>query len=221
MMGTKMPSAGRARLASFVLVFLPLVAPARVVGQEPLMLVVPGSPWTLTLPKAGFELQPAKISPDGRSGYFMASDRRLGLNISFFVEPAEKCKTSRECRDLLRKDGFAHLGKAENVKAFEIGDVSVVECFVSEFKGIRVKQQNMFAEFVVDGYWVDAHISKMPYTQQDHEMFEKLVKSIAFVPKAGGAADARRITIFENRQVAVALPRDRFAMSPPFVKEDK
>jgi hypothetical protein len=46
-----------------------------------------------------------------------------------------------------------------------------------------VKQQNMYAEFVVDGYWVDLHISKVLYEPKDHVLFEELVKSIKFEPK--------------------------------------
>jgi hypothetical protein len=129
-------------------------------------------------------MESATISPDGRKGYLMASDKRSGLNVSFFVEPAEKCKSSRECRDMVQNLGFGRLGAVENVAAFEIGDVSVVECFVAEFKGMPVKQQNLFAEFVAQEYWVDMHVSKVNDTEEDCELFERLVKTVTFVSKA-------------------------------------
>ena len=147
---------------------------------------VPKTPWVLMLPGDGVTVREQRITPDGGSGYFFLTDDTNGINISFFIEPAQNCKSSQECRDMVQKAGFAHLGKAENIVPSEIGDVSVVECFVPEFKGIAVKQQNLFAEFVVQGYWVDLHISKVQYAKADHERFEQLVKGITFVPKGKG-----------------------------------
>ena len=162
---------------------LALLARVDGLAQEQLTLVVPGAPWTLTFPKADFEMESSAVSPDGRKGHLMASDKRSGLNVSFFVEPAEKCKSSRECRDMVQNVGLARLGTVENVAAFEIDDVSVVECFVAEFKGMPVKQQNLFAEFVAQGYWVDMHVSKVNSTEEDCGLLERLVKTVAFVSK--------------------------------------
>jgi hypothetical protein len=41
----------------------------------------------------------------------------------------------------------------------------------------------LYAEFVVDGFWVDFHISKVLYKPEEHELFEQLVKAIKFEPK--------------------------------------
>ena len=153
------------------------------VAQEQLTLLVPGAPWSLVLPKGGFDMQPAKISPDGKQGSFSASDKAAGLNVSFFVEPASKCHSSRECRDMVQKAGFARMGTVENISASELGDVSIVECFVPEFKGAPVKQQHLFAEFVVQGYWVDMHVSKVLYKQADRALLEALVRSVSFSPR--------------------------------------
>jgi hypothetical protein len=51
------------------------------------------------------------------------------------------------------------------------------------FRGTPVKQQNMYVEFVKDGYWVDLHISKVLYKLEEHELFERLIKSIKFEMK--------------------------------------
>ena len=146
----------------------------------------PEAPWVLTLPGEGFEMREHQIKPDGSSGYFFMTNETTGLNVSFFIEPAQKCKSSRECRDMVQRAGFAHVGKVENIRASEVGDVSTVECFVPEAKGMPLKQQHLFAEFVVQGYWVDMHISKVRYTAEDHEGFEQLVKGTSFVPKEKG-----------------------------------
>jgi hypothetical protein len=44
---------------------------------------------------------------------------------------------------------------------------------------------DMYAQYVSQGYWVDLHISKVLYEKADHGLFEKLVNSVAFVPKVG------------------------------------
>jgi hypothetical protein len=51
------------------------------------------------------------------------------------------------------------------------------------FRNMPFKQQNMYAEFVVDGFWVDFHISKVLYTPEEHVLFEELVKAVKFEPK--------------------------------------
>lgn len=66
----------------------------------------------------------------------------------------------------------------------EIGEVSVVECFVPEARGVPVRQQHLFAEFVVKGYWVDMHVSKVLYKPEDREQIERLVKGVSFHSKA-------------------------------------
>ena len=46
---------------------------------------------------------------------------------------------------------------------------------------------DMYAEFVSQDYWVDVHISKVLYKKEDHALFEKVINSIAFVPKTSSS----------------------------------
>jgi hypothetical protein len=146
-------------------------------------VTLPFAPWVMKVPGEGAKVAERTIKPDGRSGYFLLRNDASGLNVSFFIEPARKCTSSRECRDMVQKAGFAHLGRAEKITPSEIGDISVVECFVPDFRGMPVQQQHLFAEFVVQGYWVDMHVSKVLYTPADRERFEQLVKGISFRSK--------------------------------------
>ena len=75
----------------------------------------------------------------------------------------------------------------QNVVQAEIGDIHYFEFMVPSFMGQPVQQQNMYAEFVVDGFWVDLHISKVLYKSTEHELFERIVKSIKFEPKESKA----------------------------------
>lgn len=71
----------------------------------------------------------------------------------------------------------------QNVRLSEIGDISTLELLVPEFRGAPIRQQNMYAQFVLNGYWVDLHLSKVQYQDQDRELFERMVKSVRFEPK--------------------------------------
>lgn len=156
---------------------------AQAPAAGPIGFTVPRAPWVLTVPGEGMTVREQKVKPDGTSGYFYMTGGSTGLNVSFFIEPASKCSSSRDCRDMVQKAGFAHIGKVENIVASQIGDVSVVECFLPEFKGIALRQQHLFAEFVLQGYWVDMHVSKAGFAPTDRQQFESLVSAISFAPK--------------------------------------
>jgi hypothetical protein len=144
---------------------------------------VPAAPWTLTFPAGNFVVERRQIKLDGRNGYFLMTDDQKGLTVSFFIEPAVHCKDSKACRDMVWKMGNPAWVNPKNQASSEIGDVSVLEFLLPEFQGQPVQQQNMYAEFVVEGFWVDFHISKVLYKPEEHEMFERLIKSIKFEPK--------------------------------------
>jgi Protein of unknown function (DUF4019) len=74
----------------------------------------------------------------------------------------------------------------QNLVLSEIGGVSYFEFLMPTAKGVPVRQQHMYAQFVVEGYWVDLHVSKPLYEPREHELFERLVKSVRFEPKKEG-----------------------------------
>lgn len=151
--------------------------------EKRISFTVPAAPWTMTLPADDFELKQKNIKPDGRSGYFYIVDDQKHLNVSFFIEPVGGCKDSKSCRDMVWKAGNPAWETPQNVVLSEIGDVSFFEFLLPTFRGQPIQQQNMYAQFVIDGFWVDVHISKVLYKPDEHELFERLVKSIKFEPK--------------------------------------
>jgi hypothetical protein len=152
-------------------------------NEERLMFTVPTAPWVLSLPKTGMMLHEQKSKPDGSGVYYSFSDEQNQLMISFFIEPVKECKDSKSCRDMVLKAGNPGWENPQGMVQAEIGDVSYFEFFIPSFQGVPLKQQNMYAEFVKDGYWVDLHISKILYEPQDHELFERVVKSVKFEAK--------------------------------------
>jgi hypothetical protein len=158
-------------------------------NEKRLSFTVPGAPWTLTLPAGDFEVAERKLKPDGSAGYFYITSEKLQLNVSFYIEPVSTCKTSKDCRDMVWKMGNPAWEKPKNFVSAEIGEVSYFEFLMPSFQGMPLKQQNMYAEFVVDGYWVDLHISKVLYKPEEHKLFEELVKAVKFEPRETKTTD--------------------------------
>jgi hypothetical protein len=148
--------------------------------EKRLSFTIPSAPWSLTLPAADFELAQQKLKPDGSGGYFYLTDQQSHLNVSFFIEPVGKCKDSKSCRDMVLKAGNPTWENLQNVKSSQLGEVYYFEFLMPSLKGVAFRQQNMYAQFVVDGYW---HISKVLYEPEEHVLFEDLVKAIKFEPK--------------------------------------
>ena len=148
-----------------------------------LRFTVSAAPWTLTLPAGDFVEAQRKLKPDGTAGYFYLTNERLHLIVSFFIEPVSKCKDSKSCRDLVLKAGNPSWENPTNLVSSQIGEVSCFEFLMPSFRGQPVQQQHMYAEFVVDGFWVDLHISKVLYQPEQRKLFEDLVKAIKFEKK--------------------------------------
>lgn len=152
-------------------------------GEKRMAFTVPAAPWTLTLPAGDFKVAQREVKPDGKSGYFYLTGDKSHLNVSFFIEPALQCKDSKACRDMVWQAGNPMWENPQNVVSSQIGDVSYFEFFMASLRSVPFQQQNMYAEFVVDGFWVDFHISKVLYKPEEHVLFEQLVKAIKFEPK--------------------------------------
>lgn len=172
-------------LLTLSVLLLPGQTPANAgsLDDKPIGLTVPAAPWTLTLPGDGLAIKTQRLKPDGRYGYFLLNDSKRKLSISMYIEPAVNCKSSKECRDMVWKAGNPNWENPQNVVLSEIGDVSFFEFLIPSFEGVPVRQQHMYAQFVVDGFWVDLHISKPLYQPHEHKLFEEVVKSVKFEPK--------------------------------------
>jgi hypothetical protein len=147
-------------------------------------LTVPKAPWTVSLAGASLAIERQQVKPDGQQGYFVLTDSKNNITVSLFIEPVVKCKSSKECRDYVWKLGNPAWKNPENVVLSQIGDISCLELMVPEWEGRKLRQQNLYAEFVLDNYWVDLHISKVLYKPEEHKLFEDIVKSVKFASKS-------------------------------------
>lgn len=169
---------------TFVLVFLlPVFITAQTVNEDRIAFTTSDAPWLVSLNSKDLDIQDQQIKHDKKSGYFLLSNQKEGFTVSLFIEPAIKCKTSADCRDFVWKTDNPKWGKVQQVIQSKIGDVSYFEFFRPTVQGQSLQMQDMYAEFVEDGYWVDLHLSKVQYKKEDHLLFENFIKSIKFLPK--------------------------------------
>jgi hypothetical protein len=157
-------------------------------SDNTIRLTVPAAPWTLRLPSGGFVIAREQVKPDGRHGYFSMQDKQTYLSLSLFIEPVDKCSDSKSCRDMVWKLGNPAWENPQNIVMSKIGDVHFFEFLMPSFRGQPVQQQNMYAQFVVDGFWVDMHISKILYKPEEHKLFEDIIKSVKFETKKSRGA---------------------------------
>lgn len=162
------------------------------------------APWTLRILGNDLDITNMQAKSDEASAYFMLSSASTKLNVSVFIEPVGKCKTSDECRDYLLDLGNPAWGKFEQLSKGKIKDFSYFEFYRPEVKGQPVKMFDMYAQYVSQGYWVDLHISKVLYTKEDHALFEKVINSVVFVPRAGAAVTAFDTQLGKGRAAASA-----------------
>ena len=165
------------------LLLLSFVATAATSQEKRLEFTLAEAPWTLTIPADNFKLAEKKMRDDGVGAYFYLTDEKQDINLSMFIEPVKDCRDSRSCRDMIWKLGNPEWVNPQNVMQSQIGSISTLELMVPKFQGMEIKQQNVYAEFVVAGFWVDMHLSKVLYKPEDHKLFERIVSSVKFEPK--------------------------------------
>src|SRR5678815_1285764 len=121
---------------------------ARNQSDRPINITIPAVPWALTLPGKHLSVENQQVKPDGRYGYFLLSDNDNKITISMYIEPADKCKASKECRDMVWKAGNPTWETPQNVVMGEIGEVSFFEFLMPSLGDMPIQQQHMYAEFV-------------------------------------------------------------------------
>lgn len=72
----------------------------------------------------------------------------------------------------------------QSVEQFEENGFAVVKFVIPSVRGIQVNQLNYSAHIVRDGYWVDAHLSKLPLQKGDGALLSGFLKTISFEQKS-------------------------------------
>jgi len=144
--------------------------------------------WVVRFPREGYTLLAERDRPDGRAHYYLFSHGSTGLNVSVRIEPAGTCTTGEACREAYWRDRSPQLATAELLDRSERNGFALLE-FTMKFQvpqlaGRTVVQHHFSGHFVRDRYWVDLHLTMMPYTQSDRQVFLDFVDAIRIEPKA-------------------------------------
>ena len=90
------------------------------------------APWMLQILGNDLDVTKVQAKPDQQSAYFMMVSESTQLNVSVFIEPVDKCKTSEECRDHVLSLGNPAWGKFEQLANGKIKNSSYFEFYRPE-----------------------------------------------------------------------------------------
>jgi tetratricopeptide (TPR) repeat protein len=145
----------------------------------------PGRDWALAIDLKGYQIEQDRVDQAGKQRYVMATNKRNGLSISFWIEPMEEDWDSKACRKHAWAKEVKSPFKKEDIKMWELGDLAIVEYVVPEFNGLAVRQKNYRAYLTHDHAWMDIHVSKIDVSTEDEARIRKLLKSVHIVKGKG------------------------------------
>jgi len=171
----------------------------------------PNSAWEMRVPRGTWLLKEERRRADGLAFYYAFTDPKTKTNASFYIEPAEKCKTSVECRNMFWSNPEPVYRNPQSVEQFEENGFAIVQFIVPTIGGNKVNQLNSSAHIVRDGFWIEVHLSKLQSQTKDAAVFSAFFKGISFQQKP---AVVDKITRLDERQYPVA-DRGSLQMSMP------
>ena len=151
-------------------------------GAELPQIGTPKTPWTLSLDGTDVRLSAKEYKPGSDRGSFLMT-RKDGVAISVFIEPATSCKSAEQCRDALWKLLLAKLDGSETTGQGQLGDAYTIEIFRPKERNLPMHEKTLYAQYVVDGYWVDVRVAKSRFKESDAGKLEAVVQSVRFEPK--------------------------------------
>jgi hypothetical protein len=165
----------------FVAICLSLSALGQPEVTDSIRLTAVGAPWWLVIDGPDLGVETVRTKADG--SYFLFYPTKEELSLSLYIETAVKCKTGVECRDFVLNAGNPAWGEFEKLNKDNFGKFSYFEFYRPQVMGQPLQMQDMYAQYVDSGYWMDVHISKVHFKAEDKARFEGLLSSIRFMPK--------------------------------------
>jgi len=162
------------------------------------------SEYTIIAPKWKFAIQfPAEGFAigveDTRRPFYFFINKATGLNVSFNFERAKSCNSSESCRDYWANKLKEMFPNKKDWRFSRLGDIFISEHMdgpVSESDreqlrklgrekdladnpvGLDLRQRHWNAHIVKKGIWVDVHLSKTNYQEEDQKLFITFLRSM-------------------------------------------
>jgi hypothetical protein len=148
-----------------------------VVGADrTLRLDYPGKPWSLTAKLEGFEFGEPRLSDADDVVAIAGYDAESELLITIRLEPAVLPGDASVCRDhhwRLIKERHTTI---RGVKLSERGSMAVVEFITPALEGISAEQKQVHGYLVVDGVWIDIHLSTAVFELEDELLLSRILR---------------------------------------------
>jgi tetratricopeptide (TPR) repeat protein len=141
-----------------------------------LTLSTPGLPWALEIALPGFVLTQKEVAAGGRAARLQASNRKTGVTVSAFLEPARGTGGTQQCRDYYWSRARRSPFPKEGIRIYESEPFSVVEYTIV----LAGKQQNINAYLAEAGYWIDVHFSQSA-ERVSNKPLVSLLKSVRII----------------------------------------
>ena len=142
----------------------------------------PGGTWELIIAGQGLATVEDRSDEARKSRQLMASSDS-GLTLSVFMEPAQKAGDSTVVRSVYWGRAQQSPIPKKNIKLARTGEIATVEYMVPDMQGIPLNQKNMNLYLVHENTWIDIHISKTSFTEQDQATFDRVLKGVKFEAK--------------------------------------
>ena len=137
----------------------------------------PGHTWVMAMKLDGFEIKEAKV--DQQEGlYALAQNTKTGVIVSVTMESAREAGDSKTCWAYFLPN-IVNPNDKNAYKTFELGRIAVLE-YVYKL-GDVMEVQKHFNGYLVEGdVWIDIHISKNNYKDEERPLLYALLESVEF-----------------------------------------
>jgi len=143
-----------------------------------LVLTLPDISWALEIVEPGFTIKDKKINDRADGAMLMAENPRTRVILSASIEKAEKKGDSKACREHYWKLTKRSPLKMKEVRMYESGPMAIVEYLIPEVGTVKVNQKHINAYLVVEGYWIDVHLSQVSYKSGGGDPFPSILEHI-------------------------------------------
>jgi tetratricopeptide (TPR) repeat protein len=183
----------------FFLLFAGLAFIRGIKADDSLTLWLPEKSWAVKSDGRNFELSVHEFLPDLQGENLQAENKQNGLVMSVFLEPAKIKITASEYRTLTLGDLKAKLSKNTEVRTYEKGSFAFTDYTIRKVEDLRgtgpqfneyiekfggdtdFNQRNVFIYIIKDDTWLNFHLSKVLYSDEDAAIFENFISSITIV----------------------------------------
>ena len=149
-------------------------------NSDTVKLSLPGKSWSLVLDLPGFSVEKNEVEADGRR-YMLATNSATGVVISTYLEKVNAPADLEGCTATLEKRAKANTPfKRLGVNIYDLNQMKVLEYFVPELEGRRVRQKNFFVCIPKEDVFVDIHLSKAGWQLGQEKLFAVILANLRF-----------------------------------------